>query len=81
MGALVGGFLAIALFALIIERIAFKSDDPDARAMKTVGLAYAIYAAISLIGFGALGPLLALPGALVMFVWQRSTFRKAWSDD
>lgn len=81
MGSLVGGFLAVALFAFIIERFAFKDEEPDSRAVKTTGLAYAICAVLSFFTLGPLAPLLYLPGALVVFLWQRRAFNKAWIED
>ena len=81
MGAFVGGFLLVALIALILERFAFKGDEPDTRALKTAGVAFAIAAVAAFFAIGPLGPLFYLPGALVVYLWQRHTFRKAWSED
>lgn len=81
MGSFVGGFLAVALIALIIERFAFQDEEPNSRAIKTTGVAYAICAVLSVFGMGPLAPLIYLPGALIVYLWQRRTFNKAWSED
>ncbi len=83
-GATIGGALFSLLFSGIIERFAFRSQEPDMRATSTVGLAWVIIAIIAGFGFadgGGFSPfagLLYLPGAAIVWFWYRRRFRQLW---
>ncbi len=84
LGSIVGGFLLIALLSAIIERFAFRSQEPTRRAEYTVGVA--LLAAAILAGFGAAdeGSFVwtagwaYLPGAILVFIWYRRRYMNAW---
>ena len=87
IGQAIGGFVAIAILAAIIERLSFKGQPPFQRAMFTVATALLVASAIA--GFGAAngGPyvwsagLNYLPGAVLVFFWYQTRYSKAWTDD
>lgn len=83
IGHLFGGLLAVAMFALIISRFAFRQDPPFHRASKTVAAAVIIPTLISLWGNG---PELWFQMAYLIpapFVWwvQYRHYCKHWQDD
>ncbi|QGN53334.1 hypothetical protein [Novosphingobium sp. Gsoil 351] len=73
IGQAIGGFVAMAILAAIVERIGFKRQPPFQRAMFTVATALLIASAIAGFGMADGGPyvwsagLNYLPGAVVVF--------------
>jgi mannose/fructose/N-acetylgalactosamine-specific phosphotransferase system component IIC len=86
-GGIIGGALLSLVFSGIIERFAFRSQEPDVRATSTVGLAWFIIAVIAGFGFAngnGFSPsagLLYLPGAAIVWFWYRRRFRQLWLGD
>lgn len=86
-GAFIGGVLISFVFAGIIERFAFRDQEPDKRATSTVGLAWILEAIIAGFGFADgngfawLAGLYYLPGAAVVWFWYRKRFREMWTSD
>lgn len=87
VGALLGGALISAIFSGIIERFAFRDQEPDRRATSTVGLAWVLIAILAGFGFADddgfawLAGLYYLPGAALVWIWYRKRFREMWTTD
>lgn len=86
IGQAIGGFIAMAILAGIIERLAFKKQPPFQRAMFTVATALLIASVIAGFGQADGGPyvwsagLNYLPGAVLVFFWYQTRYSKAWTD-
>ena len=86
MGQLIGGFLAVTVLGLLFG-LAFKSKEPDPRALLAAFCAWA--GASILAGFGMAngGPfrpdvsLIYLPGAVGAFFFLRWHYGKMWNAD
>ena len=80
------GFILLTPFVWIFGRTVALKKRPDERALWTAALAYA-GATLVIIFFGSevvsvwQAPLVSLPGALIIFFWQRYIYRKAWLED
>jgi len=87
LGMIVGGFIGIAVLSAIIERFAFKSQEPTKRAEYTVGAALVLAAVLAGFGEADGGPFVwtagwtYLPGAVVVLFWYRKRYFSAWVDD
>lgn len=86
VGAFMGGFLVTAVISWVIERFAFRDQEPNERAFATVGLAWLIVGTIAAFGFGnggfaVLAYLYYAPGAFVYFLLYRRRLRRAWDED
>ena len=80
------GFLAVALFAWILGKLVALKQKPVRRARWTAGIAYACAAVLFIFAFGSavppwLAPLVPVPGAIVIYLWLRAEYLKAWIDD
>lgn len=83
LGAVFGGVIAMILLSWLISAIAYKSFEPDKRAVATVMTAYII--GLVLYGFSTGGltePLISYtPGAIIAFLERRRHYRKHWRDE
>lgn len=85
MGAAVSLLLMVPFVWAGGKIIALK-ETPDRRALWTTSAAYVGAAFLCIFGGGDdmspwFGPLVPLPGAVVIYFWLRFTYRKSWIDD
>lgn len=86
MGQLVGGFLATTLLGLLFG-LAFKSKEPDPRALAATICAWICASIVAGFGFAKGGPfrfdatLMYLPGAVGTFFFLRWHYGKMWTPD
>lgn len=87
--ALLVGFMGFGLlipFAWIFAKTLALNERPDRRALWTTAAAYTGGTLVWTLGSGDFipawaGPLVPLPGALVIYFWLRSIYREGWVDD
>ena len=80
------GFALLTPFVWVCGKIIGLNAQPDRRALWTMSASYAGAALVFIFGSGGLispllAPLVPLPGAVVIYLWLRHTYRKAWVDD
>ena len=80
------GFILMTPLVWIFGKTLALKEKPDRRALWTTAAAYAGAALVFIFAGGSfispwLGPLVPLPGALLIYLWLRSTYRKGWVDD
>ena len=86
MGELIGGFLATILLGLLFG-LAFKSKEPDPRALAATICAWICASIVAGFGFANGGPfrveaaLIYLPGAVGTFFYLRWHYGKMWTPD
>lgn len=86
MGYLIGGFLATTLLGLLFG-LAFKSKEPDPRALAATICAWISASIVAGFGFANGGPfrfeatLMYLPGAVGTFFFLRWHYGKMWTPD
>lgn len=85
IGMAVGGVLAVTILGLLVG-LAFKSKEPDERAMYTGG-AWVLAGVFAGFGMADGGPyrwdaiLLYVPGLIVAYLYLRWYYRKGWVED
>jgi hypothetical protein len=80
------GFCLMMPLVWICSKIIALKEKPDRRALWTAIIPYAAAAFISIFGFDDLFPvwlalIVPLPGAIMIYFWQRYTYRQGWIDD
>lgn len=86
MGQLIGGFFAVTLLGLLFG-MAFKSKEPDPRALAATICAWICASVLAGFGFANGGPfrfdasLFYLPGAIGAFFYLRWHYGKMWTAD
>jgi len=80
------GFGLLTPFVWIFGKTVALKEQPDRRALWTVSAAYVGVAIVFIFasdGFISpwLGPIVPLPGAMLIYFWLRQNYRKAWIDD
>lgn len=80
------GFALMTPLVWIFGKTLALKEKPDRRALWTTAAAYAGASLAFIFGGGGfispwLGPLVPLPGAILIFLWLRHTYRKGWVDD
>lgn len=80
------GFALMTPLVWISGKIIALNEKPERRALWTTAAAYAAAASIFVFasdGFVSpwLGPIVPLPGAVLIYFWLRHTYRKGWIDD
>ena len=80
------GFALMTPLVWIFGKTLALKEKPDRRALWTTSAAYAGASLAFIFGGGSfispwLGPLVPLPGAAVIYLWLRSTYRKGWVND
>ena len=80
------GFVMQIPITWIVQKILFLKEPPNRRAFRTAAIAYGLAALISIFGFEGFIPFWAAPivpllGAVVIYFWLRSDYRRGWIDD
>jgi hypothetical protein len=80
------GLVLMIPLVWIAGKIVALKERPGKRALWTTAVAYGVVALVFIIWGGdfispLLGPIVPLPGAIVVFLWLRSTYRKGWIED
>lgn len=80
------GSIFLLLFVWIGDRVLALRARPDRRALITASAAYGCASLLLLFSSGdslssILAPLFPLPGAVLVFLWLRRTYRAGWFED
>lgn len=80
------GAVGLTPFVWIGGKVLALRERPDRRALITTAAAYGCVALLLVLGSGGafpplFAPLMPLPGAVVVYLWLRRTYRTAWLED